>query len=316
MASDVRFQMENSSYEDITLHINSPGGDVFEGFAIYNLLINADKPKRGVVEGLCASIATVALMACEQREMNEASMFMIHNPMSMAGGDADFLESQAEALRQIEDTLVAIYAARTGLGDTKIRNLMKDETWMNADTALSYGFINKITAAMPTAYVPANIKAVARVDPSKINQLPQIKQQMDLNEQQNSFLNRMETMFSNFFKPKNEAEEVVEKPKTEEKTDDLAAKIAELEAQLAQKDAELTQKEQEKAAIQAQMDEQKAAVDSIKGEFSNFKNSLGLNTPPDQPAQTFKSKEKEASAKAITDPFLQSMANNLKNYKK
>ena len=131
----------------INLRINSPGGDVFDGLAIYNQL--KAHPARVVVDidGLAASIASVIAMAGDEVNMAANSMMMIHNPHGMAVGDATEMQRVAALLTQVKGSLTETYAERTGVDRAQLEAWMNDETWMSAESAVQNGFADKITQA-------------------------------------------------------------------------------------------------------------------------------------------------------------------------
>lgn len=139
----------NPSADELIVHIHSRGGDVMEGFAIHDALVNSGKKIITVIEGLCASIATVVALAGSVRKMTENSEFMIHNPwgdpFSMDGFTADDYEKRAEEIRQAEDKLVAFYVQKTGADESMLRDMMGEETTMAPDKALEMKFITEIT---------------------------------------------------------------------------------------------------------------------------------------------------------------------------
>jgi len=119
----------------LTLHINSPGGDVFDGIAIYNTL--KDRGEITVkIEGLCASMASIIAMAGDSVEMADNSMMMIHNPWAGMNGDASEFKKMADVLDQIKALLITTYKSKTNLSDEAISLLMDQETWLSASEAL------------------------------------------------------------------------------------------------------------------------------------------------------------------------------------
>jgi len=129
----------------INLRINSPGGDVFDGLAIYNQL--KQHPARVVVDvdGLAASIASIIAMAGDEIRMASNAMMMIHNPHGMAIGDAGEMQRMSALLTQIKGNLADTYAQRTGHQRDQLAAWMDDETWMTADTAVHQGFADSVT---------------------------------------------------------------------------------------------------------------------------------------------------------------------------
>lgn len=130
----------------INLHINSPGGSVFEGIAIYNML-KQNKAKVNVyVDGLAASIASVVAMSGDTIFMPSNAMMMIHNPWTYAVGNANELRKQADDLDQITKSSVQTYLSKAGdkLDKETLKQLMDDETWLTAQQALDYGLADEI----------------------------------------------------------------------------------------------------------------------------------------------------------------------------
>jgi ATP-dependent Clp endopeptidase proteolytic subunit ClpP len=129
----------------INLRINSPGGDVFDGLAIYNQL--KSHPARVVVDidGLAASIASIIAMAGDEIRMASNAMMMIHNPHGMAVGDATEMQRVAALLGQVKGSLTGTYAARTGKDVDDLGAMMTAETWLSADDAVAMRFADNIT---------------------------------------------------------------------------------------------------------------------------------------------------------------------------
>lgn len=131
--------------KNIDVHINSLGGSVFDGLAIYNALKTHTKKVTTKVEGIAASIASVIAMAGDQIEMAENSLFMIHNPFAMSGGDAKELRKTADILDKIRNEIAGIYASKSNHNAQHYIDLMDVETWFNSDETLELGLINGIT---------------------------------------------------------------------------------------------------------------------------------------------------------------------------
>lgn len=132
--------LDKISASEIVLKINSPGGDVFDGIAIYNDLV--DHPARVTVQvtGLAASAASVIAMAGEQIEMAANAHMMIHNAWVLAIGNKNVLREVADTLEGIDESLADTYEARTGAARTDIVALMNQEKWMRAKEAVELGF--------------------------------------------------------------------------------------------------------------------------------------------------------------------------------
>jgi ATP-dependent Clp endopeptidase proteolytic subunit ClpP len=168
------FQKELAAVKasQIDLHINSPGGEVFDGITIYNLIKQHPANVTTYIDGLAASIASVIALAGDSVIMAENALFMIHNPWGMAIGSADEMRKKADTLDKVGGSLVATYTAKTGKEDIEITELMNAETWMNADEALELGFIDEIGEQMDMAacakFVPAMVRAQFKRIPNEL----------------------------------------------------------------------------------------------------------------------------------------------------
>lgn len=131
----------------VDLRIHSPGGDVFEGIAIYNLLKNHPAKITVHIDGLAASMGSVIAMAGDTINMPENSMMMIHKPWGIQGGDADDMRQYADLLDKVEGSLVSAYR-RAGLSDDEIKALLKQETWYTGAEAVAAGFADNVTQAV------------------------------------------------------------------------------------------------------------------------------------------------------------------------
>lgn len=133
---------------NLTVSINSPGGDVFSGVSIYNTLVAYDKGDITIeVNGLAASIASVIAMAGDKVIMLPGSSMMIHKPFTMGMGNADELQKVVETLESIESSLIPIYTAKTGLSEERIKEMLADETWLNPQEAVELGFADELVEA-------------------------------------------------------------------------------------------------------------------------------------------------------------------------
>lgn len=149
-------QAKAENADEIVLHINSPGGSVFEGFAIYNTIRSSGIKVTAKIEGLCASIATLIALAADTVEMGQYSQFMIHNPFMGVEGDADKMRQSAEMLAKIENQLIDAYKRKTKKDEQEIRDLMKAETWFTAEQAKEHGFVDVISEPVAIAALYTN----------------------------------------------------------------------------------------------------------------------------------------------------------------
>ena len=144
-----REELESGS-GDITIWINSPGGDCVAAAQIYNMLMDYKGSVTVKIDGIAASAASVIAMAGTEVLMSPVGMLMIHNPMTVAMGDADEMEKAIEMLSSVKDSILNAYEIKTGLSRAKLAHLMDAETWMDANKALELGFIDGILAREST----------------------------------------------------------------------------------------------------------------------------------------------------------------------
>ena len=138
--------------EDIHLRVQSNGGSVFAGVAIHNVLKNHPAKITGYVEGIAASMATVVLMACDSIVMPSNALFMIHDPWTGAVGNSKELRRVADLLDKTNQaSVLSAYMKKTGQDEETIKDLMAEETWLTAEEALEYGFIDEISDAVELA---------------------------------------------------------------------------------------------------------------------------------------------------------------------
>lgn len=133
-----------------TLHVrvNSPGGDVFEGRAIRTALQQFKGKTIGHVDGLAASAATTVVDACDEIEISEGGMYMIHNGWTYAMGNKHEMRKNADLLDKVDAAIVADYARRTGQDTKQLVDWMDSETWFSAEEAVEHGFANRL-ATLP-----------------------------------------------------------------------------------------------------------------------------------------------------------------------
>lgn len=130
---------------DINVRINSPGGNVWDGIAIFNLLKQHKAQVHVQIDGIAASAASLIAMAGDLITMGEGSMMMIHNPWTLAIGDAAALQKAAGMLEKVEGQFADIYSKRSGAKTDEVGALMDDETWFTAAEAVKNGFADEQT---------------------------------------------------------------------------------------------------------------------------------------------------------------------------
>ncbi len=134
----------NSGEGDITVWINSPGGDCVAAAQIYNMLSAYKGNVTIKIDGIAASAASVIAMAGNTVLMSPVSMMMIHNPATIAFGDHNEFAKAIEMLDEVKESIINAYVIKTGLSRTKLSHLMDSETWMNANKAIELGFADDV----------------------------------------------------------------------------------------------------------------------------------------------------------------------------
>lgn len=177
--------------ENIHLSVHSPGGSVLDGWAIYNRLKEHPAKVSAKVEGFAGSMASVILLAADEREMPENSWQMIHYPHAGVHGTAQDMSDFAESLDKIEKGIVSAYSKRTGLSEDDVRGMLKKETFMDAAESVAKGFADSVTNSFKAAAcasewrdkLPKNLpkglaidgKAKAKPEPKKPASQPESK---------------------------------------------------------------------------------------------------------------------------------------------
>jgi ATP-dependent protease ClpP protease subunit len=173
---------------EYVVHIHSNGGDVFDGYAIYNAIKNTGKKITVHIEGVCASIATLIAATGEKIIMNTKSQFMIHNPrISSMGGEAKDLRNAAGQLDRIKSQLIQSWVSRTNLSHEQLSDMYDHETWLTPEQAKEMGFVDEVQEVL---------KAVASADITKYINTMESNAILD-------GVNKIIGMISKSFSPKN-----------------------------------------------------------------------------------------------------------------
>lgn len=146
-ADEFARELKSLKVTEITARINSGGGSVFEGQAIYNSLVNHPAKVNVVIDGIAASIASVIAMAGDNISITEGSHIMVHKPLSMNVGNADSMRKEAEVLDSLESGIIDIYAARTGKSRDQLEKWVANETWFKGAAAVDAGFADSVIPA-------------------------------------------------------------------------------------------------------------------------------------------------------------------------
>jgi ATP-dependent Clp protease protease subunit len=175
MALDIIKELSDAE-GDIQVHINSGGGSVSQGIAIYNALKEYEGKVHVKIDGLAASIASVIAMSGTTVTMAEGSLLMVHMPWTTIAGNAEDLRKEAEVLDQHMETLVDIYASNSPLSRDEIKSMLAEETWLTAEEAYELGMITDIAG---------ELKQAASVDIDRFNNAPnQLLKILDYGEEE------------------------------------------------------------------------------------------------------------------------------------
>lgn len=157
---------------DVLLHINSPGGDVFEGREMQAIIAGYKGKVTAVVEGVAASAATIVSMAASSVQMLKGSRYMIHQGWTIGIGNADDFDQVVQLLRGFDAELAAEYAARTGQEAAQVMDWMRAETWFTADQAVEHGFADEVVANTQNEQMRAAWNLSAYANAPKLDEPP------------------------------------------------------------------------------------------------------------------------------------------------
>lgn len=188
-AQDFINDIKEHKEQPMNLHVNCVGGDVFDGMAIYNVLLKRTQKTTVYVEGIAASMGSVIALAGDEVIMSENSLLMIHNAWGGTMGEADDMRKYANILDKLSDESADIYVKKTGLSLEEVKDMMDEETWLNAEEALEYGFVDSISDA---------IKVAAKVDVSKFKNISsdKVKQTLNINLKNSKMTEDLKNWFS------------------------------------------------------------------------------------------------------------------------
>jgi ATP-dependent protease ClpP protease subunit len=267
-AQAVRAMLPEDSTTPIVVKLHTEGGDVFEGFAIYDMFREYPGPKKAVVESMAFSIGSFIPMAFDEIEITPNGYMMVHEPWWSIQGSEDDLKKGAELLANVKAKMIEAYSARTGKTPEEIAAICKQETYLNAESAVQAGFADRITAQpvaiqrpiakqskMPHGVVVALVGATAGGNSSLINGEPKMSETTRVA----ASLKQIKAAF-----PKAKADFVIrcmEKDMTVEEVG--AAAMEELNAENETLSAKVKAMEDELAALKAEMAEPKQEEEEV-----------------------------------------------------
>ena len=175
--SSKEFRKALAGIGNVTVHINSPGGDVMAGAEIYSALrehsMNGLGKVKVIITALAASAASVVAMAGDEILISPVAYMMIHNPWSFAIGDAKEMRKTAKTLDEITEGLISAYQRRTGKSRDELKRMLENETWMSAQTCVDEGFADSIYGGEIRAAACAGGGMLTKATPESIREMCQ-----------------------------------------------------------------------------------------------------------------------------------------------
>lgn len=176
-ANDIKSALEGVDSESITIRLNSPGGDAFDGIAIYNQLKNHSSKVIVYVDGLAASAASIIAMAADELIMNKGSMMMIHEASTFTWGTKAEVKKTLNALEGIDKSIADIYMTRYNGNREELDDLVVNETWFTADEAVSVGLADKVNETKADDSEVTNLKTMVFNLQSELEKLKNPKEE-------------------------------------------------------------------------------------------------------------------------------------------
>ena len=310
-AQDFIAEIKDLKDMPINIRINSLGGDVFNGMAIYNVIKKRTYNTTVYIEGIAASIATIIALGADEVVMSENSLFMIHNAWGGTMGDAKDMRKSAATLEKISAELTEIYVKKTGLSYDRVAEMMDEETWLNAEEALELGFINAISDA---------IKIAAKYDVSKFKNITneEIQNKFNINIKNKKMTNELKEWFNS------KVEEIVAAVKSDVKVseevakdtaitvslsdnDEIMNKISDFEAKNIELSDKLTSLESELATAKGTNETLTNEVEALNTKL-NKADAKGTEIETDGDPAVVENKKEDANA-----GFYNAMADRIKN---
>lgn len=295
----------------INLRINSLGGDVFDGMAMYNVIKRREAKTTVYIEGIAASIATIIALGADEVVMAENSLFMIHNAWGGTMGEAKDMRKTADTLDKISSELTDIYRKKTGLSNDVLAEMMDAETWLNADEAYELGFVDTISDS---------IKVAAKYDVSKFKNITQeeIQNKLSININNKKMTNELKEWFNS------KVDEIVATVKGDVKVskdvaeetmitvnlgdnDDIKNKISEFESNNIELSSKIASLEEELATAKGTNETLTGEVEALNAKI-NKADAKGTKIETDSDPAVVENKKEDANAN-----FYNAMAEKVRN---
>jgi ATP-dependent Clp protease, protease subunit len=283
-AKDFIAEIREHKDSHIDLRINSVGGSVIDGDAIFNALRRHKGGLTVHIDGLAASMASVIAMAGDTVSMADNALIMVHNPWSMSVGDAEDLRAEAEVLDKIKANMIRAYGRKTGLNRQKISDMMDDETWLNAEEAKELGFVDDIVEGGEAAASITIETARARFDTLRNNMAKPKNHKAEAAAAPEAPAETLETPVD-AAPPVPVVDEPVVDTADENVTAELQARVEKLQAQLTEADE----------AFRAKADTTAAELEAAKQEVARLASEVASK---DQELATLRAEQKSVGEQA------------------
>jgi len=282
----------------VLLRINSPGGSVIDGLAIYDAVSRLPQKVTSRIEGIAASMASVIALAADEVIMSENSLYMIHNVWGGEVGDSDDLRKAADLMDKMGERLVNIYVSKSGQTEEQIRSWMDEETWFNSSEAVEAGFVN---------LVEEPIKMAAKFDINKYDYKNKsiVENLFNNNKKENQMEKEFENLksfISEMFNKTTEAKEVkiLDNEEVSEKMSAIEESIEESNKAIVELNGSIVEKDGYIATLEAEIATYKVA--KMEGTPSDVVPSKDPNPTP------------EAKSESAWDVYANNIANDKKIY--
>jgi ATP-dependent Clp endopeptidase proteolytic subunit ClpP len=249
--------------QHVHVRINSPGGEIIDGSAIANALNRHEGGVTVHIDGLAASMASYIAMSGKPTYMSENALLMIHNPWTLAAGEADDLRKQADLLDTMKSTLVRGYQRKSGMPAEEISKLMDEETWLTALEATALGFVDAIEDGIPAAASAKDLRHRFDTFAKRMDESNSVAPEVEVAAPAVEVAVEEAPVTVEAVAPEITEEPAAEEAAPEAKADDSAEKIAALEA--------------EKAEAIARAEAAEAELAKVKDAFAALEKSAGVS---------------------------------------
>ena len=280
--------------QELNIHINSLGGEVFEGMAIYSVIQRRKSKTTVYVEGIAASIASVIALAADEVIMSENSLLMIHNAWGGTQGEAKDMRKQADILDKITNEIAEVYVKKTNLPYAQIIEMMTEETWLTAEEAVALGFVDSISKPIKVAakYDVSRFKNITNKTVEKILSLTN-KNKKEMTEELKTWFNsKVEEIIAKVKNDGKETRETVENVEVEvtlADNEEIKNKFSDLDTTISTLNGSISELEGEKETLTEELNRVNALLSKSEAK--------GTDTSTDSDPAVVENKVEDANTK-------------------